>query len=169
MRGSHLDGVMAIENQSFPAPWTRSAFASHLDHPEFAKYLVALLDDKVAGYVGIFFGGGYGQITNLAVDPDHRQQGIGTMLMLAVIDFALKKNISTLSLEVRVSNTAAQELYQKFGFVLIGLRKGYYQETGEDAYAMCLFNLKSEDLLERFRQLKNSGGKSVSADQTDQT
>lgn len=158
MKLSHLDQVMAIEEQSFPTPWARSAFASHLVHPEFAKYLVAVVDDQVVGYTGLFFGGGYGQITNLAVNPAYRRLLIGTRLLLALIDFAMKKDILTLSLEVRVSNEAAQKLYRQFGFVLVGERRGYYQETGEDAYVMCLFNLKSEETQKHLERLRIESG-----------
>lgn len=158
MNEDHLDGVMAIERQSFPAPWTRSAFVGHLEHPEFAKYLVALIDGQVVGYIGLFFGGGHGQITNFAVDPLYRRLKIGSRLLLEILAFCLFRAIDTISLEVRVSNSAALDLYQKFGFVLVGERKGYYQETGEDAYVMCLFNLKDEED-ERFADLKREIGR----------
>lgn len=138
MRVSHIEKVVEIEKKSFPVPWQRSAFVDHLKHPEFAKYIVATLNNIVIGYVGLFFGGDYGQITNLAVDPDYQRQGIGAKMLTTIIRFALSKNISTISLEVRVSNNKAQELYKKFGFNFVGKRKGYYQETGEDAYVMCL-------------------------------
>lgn len=155
MLDKHLDGVMTIEQQSFPAPWTKSAFAGHLDHPEFAKYLVALIDGQVVGYIGLFFGGGHGQITNFAVDPLYRRLKIGSRLLLAMLAFSLIRGVDALSLEVRVSNAAASDLYKKFGFVLVGERKGYYQETGEDAYVMCLFDLKDEERQKRFAALRS--------------
>jgi len=138
MRVSHIEQVVEIEKNSFSAPWSRSAFIDHLNHPEFAKYIVALADNKVIGYIGLFFGGDYGQITNLAVDADYHHLGIGTKLLTMIIRFALVKKLTTISLEVRVSNSKAQELYKKMGFNFVGRRQGYYQETGEDAYVMCL-------------------------------
>jgi len=143
MQPQHLNEVMEIENQSFPAPWRKTAFASHLEHPEYARYLVALANQKVVGYVGLFYGGGQGQITNLAVDPKYRQQGVGTRLLLGVIELAKQLKLVNLSLEVRVTNEAAQNLYRKFNFILVGRRKNYYLETGEDAYVMCIFNINS--------------------------
>lgn len=153
MRKKHLDQVIAIERRSFPAPWSKSAFASHLKHPEFAYYLVALADDTVIGYTGLFFGGGHGQITNLAVHPDYRKKGIGAMLLWSLIEFSVAKNVLHLSLEVRVTNVAAQNLYRGFGFEVVGTRKGYYQETGEDAYVMCLYDLQDKEakkIIEQF-------------------
>ena len=154
MRHEHLDGVLAIENQSFPSPWNRTAFASHLQHPEFAKYLIALVEHQVIGYTGLFFGGGQGQITNLAVHPDWRRQGIGTRLLLTLVDYCRVLGLQGVSLEVRVANTDAQTLYERFGFSKVGQRKGYYQETGEDAYVMCIFNLSSEEQTEKLESIQ---------------
>jgi [ribosomal protein S18]-alanine N-acetyltransferase len=148
MRYEHLDGVLAIETRSFPSPWTRAAFAGHLEHPEFAKYLVALNNETVVGYSGLFFGGGQGQLTNLAVHPDWRRQGVGSRLLLEMIDYCLALGLEGLSLEVRTANEEAQQVYEKFGFRKVGVRKGYYQETGEDAFVMCIFDLNDPD----FRQ-----------------
>ncbi len=154
MRHEHLDGVLAIENRSFPSPWNRTAFASHLQHPEFAKYLIALSDRQVIGYTGLFFGGGQGQITNLAVHPDRRRQRIGTRLLLTMIDHCRVLGLQGVSLEVRVANTDAQTLYESFGFSKVGQRKGYYQETGEDAYVMCIFNLGSDEQTEKLQSIR---------------
>lgn len=158
MRPEHLDGVLAIEHKSFPSPWTRTAFASHLQHPEFAKYLVALDRREVVGYTGLFFGGGQGQITNLAVSPMWRRHGIGSRLLLALVDFCRRIDVQGLSLEVRVANTGAQDLYEGFGFSKVGVRKGYYQETGEDAYVMCLFNIKSPEAAAGFDAIRTKMG-----------
>ena len=142
MQKKHLDEVIAIEKQSFPTPWTRSSFESHLEHPEFAYYLVALKDDEVAGYAGLLFGGDHGQITNISVSPKYQRQGVGQRLLKSIIEFSVAKGIVHLSLEVRVDNNVARQLYSKFGFKEVDTRKGYYQETGEDAYVMCLSDLQ---------------------------
>jgi len=145
MRKKHLDKVVDIENKAFPTPWTRSSFESHLEHPEFAYYLVALEEDKVIGYAGLFFGGDHGQITNISVSPKYQRQGVGSRLLRSIIEFSLATGIVHLSLEVRVDNEVAQRLYSNFGFKVMGTRKGYYQETGEDAYVMCLFDLQGKE------------------------
>lgn len=156
MRLSNLDEVLAIERQSFPNPWTRSAFASHLQHPEFARYFVARFGDggKIVGYVGLFFSHEQGQLTNLAVDPSYRRQGIAKRLLLTIFEYAQEIGLYSLTLEVRVSNYGAQELYRKFGFILTGTRKGYYQESGEDALVMCLFNISGPEQQKRLEEIK---------------
>lgn len=158
MRQEHLDGVLAIEHRSFPSPWTRTAFASHLQHPEFAKYLVAVRGDLVVGYTGLFFGGGQGQITNLAAHPDYRHQGIGSRLLLTSIDYCVALGLQGISLEVRVSNEDAQTMYERFGFAKVGRRKGYYQETGEDAYVMCIFNLNNHEEVAKLDSIRRDLG-----------
>ena len=140
MCSDDLDAVLAIELASFPTPWSRSAFLSHLQHPEFAYYIVALMDEEVVGYSGLFFGGGYGQITNVAVRTDYRRQGVASRLLLQMLSHAVDIGMTALSLEVRASNESAQRLYERFGFRSVGVRKNYYVEIGEDAYVMCLFN-----------------------------
>ena len=155
MRHDNLDGVLAIEHQAFPSPWTRTAFASHLQHPEFAKYLEALRGIQVVGYTGLFFGGGQGQITNLATHPDYRHQGIGSRLLLSMIDYCGLLGLQGISLEVRVTNEDAQTLYERFGFVKVGRRKGYYQETGEDAFVMCIFNLKNHEEVAKLNTIRH--------------
>ena len=145
MRKEHLYRVVEIENEAFPTPWTRSSFESHLEHPEFAYYLVALEEDKVIGYSGLFFGGDHGQITNISVSPKSQRQGVGSRLLRSIIEFSLSTGIAHLSLEVRVNNEVAQRLYSNFGFKVVGTRKVYYRETGEDAYVMCLFDLQGKE------------------------
>lgn len=140
MRSGDLDAVVDIEKQSFPTPWNKSAFEGHLQHPEFAYYVVAVMDEVVVGYCGLFFGGGYGQITNVAVHVDCRRQGVASRLLLQLLSHAVDIGLTTISLEVRVSNVSAQRLYERFGFRGVGVRKNYYAEIGEDAYVMCLFN-----------------------------
>lgn len=144
-----LDAVLAIEITAFPTPWSKSAFLSHLDHPEFAYYVVALMDEVVVGYSGLFFGGGYGQITNVAVHADYRRQGVASRLLLQMLSHAVDIGLTALSLEVRVSNVSAQRLYERFGFRSVGVRKNYYVEIGEDAYVMCLFNSSGRETRKR--------------------
>ncbi len=136
MRESDLDSVMEIEQASFPTPWSRNAFLSEITENRRACYLVARENGRVAGYVGIWIILDEGHVTNLAVHPDFRRQGIGEQLMLAIMAYARSRGARRITLEVRVSNLVAQNLYRKLGFVSVGTRPGYYHDNGEDAVIM---------------------------------
>lgn len=136
MRQSDLDSVMEIEQASFPAPWSRNAFLSEIYENRRACYLVARENGRVAGYVGIWIILDEGHVTNLAVHPDFRRRGIGEKLMRAIISYAKSRGAKRITLEVRVSNLVAQKLYEKLGFVSVGIRPGYYHDNGEDAVIM---------------------------------
>ena len=154
MRPDHLDAIMDIESRSFPNPWTKAAFVGHLHHPEFARYIVAIVDEEVVGYTGLFYGGGQGQVTNLVVHPEWREYGIGSRLLIETFEFSYRMNLQGLSLEVRVSNDDAQTLYEKLGFTKVGVKKNYYREIGEDAYVMCIFNINDPQIRRKYRARK---------------
>ena len=136
MRRRHLRGVLRIEEQVNPRPWSLSLFLSELRYTESRAYLVARVGTEVVGYAGLMLVVGDGHVTNVGVDPDHRRQGIATRLMLELARRALDEGATALTLEVRVSNTGAQELYRRFGFVPAGVRKNYYADANEDALVM---------------------------------
>lgn len=139
MRGSHIDEVHEIEKRVYPSPWSKSAFTSEVFHNSFAYYYVAVLDGKVVGYAGIWVILDEAHVTNLAVHPEYRRQGIGSMLLEYLLGEARNLGASRMTLEVRVSNTPAQELYLKYGFVPRGIRPNYYID--EDAVIMWLDDL----------------------------
>ncbi|RKY04844.1 ribosomal-protein-alanine N-acetyltransferase [Candidatus Poribacteria bacterium] len=130
-----LAGIMRIERASFSMPWSRWAFLRDL-LSRHAHLFVAKIGDEVVGYVDIWITEEEGHITNLAVSPRHRRKGIGSMLLKHALDYARSKGVKKVWLEVRRSNLAAQRLYAKFGFKAIGVRRGYYTDTGEDALLM---------------------------------
>ena len=133
---SHIDGIMTVENLSFKIPWSRDAFIQEITNNRFAIYLTAKYDGTVAGYAGMWNVCGEGHITNIAVHPEFRNQGIGSSLMRGLINISRENNISRMTLEVRKSNSAAQSLYKKFGFEIAVFRKAYYSDNGEDAIIM---------------------------------
>jgi ribosomal-protein-alanine N-acetyltransferase len=94
------------------------------------------LGETVVGYGGMWFIIDEAHVTNIAVHPDYRQRKIGEMIVQEMIKTAKENGINGMTLEVRVSNTAAINLYKKLGFVDYGIRKGYYADTGEDALIM---------------------------------
>ncbi len=141
----HLDQVLEIENVSFPAPWSKTSFLGEILQNDFALYLVALYDDVVIGYGGMWLILDQAHITNVAVRPDFRGRNIGKALMLEIIQQAILKGAKSMTLEVRPSNIIARGLYQGLGFIDRGRRKGYYEDNNEDAIIMWKDNLQKGD------------------------
>lgn len=131
----HLDRVYYIETHSFAVPWDKASLAAELKN-SVADYLVAVVGDVAVGYIGVWRIVGEGHITNIAIDPQFRGLGIGSLLLKSIIDTMKTKNIFALTLEVRASNYKAQNLYKKFGFKEEGRRPRYYSDNDEDAIIM---------------------------------
>ncbi|WP_436793613.1 ribosomal protein S18-alanine N-acetyltransferase [Actinospongicola halichondriae] len=126
MRRRHLRGVVRIEQAVNPRPWSLNLFASELRYRESRVYLVARSGTDLVGFAGLMLVAGDGHITNVGVDRSHRRKAIATRLVLELARRALAEGAEALTLEVRVSNEAAQGLYRRFGFVPAGVRKAYY-------------------------------------------
>lgn len=146
---SYIDDIVNIERLSFNDPWSRSSFSGELENPA-ARYLVAIIGGKVAGYGGYWKILNEAHITNIAVHPEYRNQGIGSDLLMAMISLALKEGIEAMTLEVRRSNKIAQSIYVKYGFKKVGIRKNYYQDNGEDALIMWKTDMKSDIIYDMY-------------------
>ena len=134
-----LDEVLAIERASFPTPWSRGAFLYELKQNPVARCWVARGSEsapRVVGYLCLWEIPPEIHITNLAVHGLWRRQGIARLLLGAVLEDARRRHLTLAVLEVRPTNTEARSLYEDFGFKVIGRRKGYYFDTGEDALLM---------------------------------
>jgi ribosomal-protein-alanine N-acetyltransferase len=136
-----LDTVLDIEALSFPTPWSRRSFMSELTENIYAHYIVVTDNDRVVGYSGMWVIIDEAHVTNVAIHPDQRGRNIGEFLMRDMIERAKSRGATKMTLEVRVSNSRAQRLYEKLGFVHRGTRKGYYTDSGEDAMVMWLDDL----------------------------
>ena len=136
MRRRHLRGIMIIERQVYPRPWSPSLFVSEMTSGRSRAYLVALESRAVVGYGGLVSYGEEAHVTTIAVDPEHHRRKIGTRLLYELILEAREMGAQAVSLEVRVTNWGAQRMYARFGFRPVGVRKNYYQETNEDAVVM---------------------------------
>ena len=141
MKRRHLNAVLRIEEQVYPRPWSRSLFVSELALRSTRAYVVARVGRDVVGYAGVMMSITDGHVTTIAVDPRWHRYGIGTRLLLALAREALSRSATALTLEVRLSNTGAQTLYRHFGFTPVGVRKGYYADTGEDALVMWAYEV----------------------------
>lgn len=132
-----LNEVMGIERTSFRHPWSSNFFLEELQ-VACARSILAQINDRIVGYVLFWLLPQEIDVHNIAVHPGFRRQGIGQVLLRQVIEQAHRRDSSRVTLEVRVSNVAAQKLYESVGFVSQGLRKGYYSDDGEDALIMAL-------------------------------
>ncbi len=141
MRRRHLRSVVRIEAQVYPRPWTHSLFVSELALRSSRAYFVARVGREIVGYAGLMMSLTDGHVTTIAVDPAWHRRGIGMRLLLALAREGVARGATALTLEVRLSNRGAQELYKRFGFTAVGVRKGYYQDTGEDALVMWAYGV----------------------------
>ncbi|MDZ4906939.1 MULTISPECIES: ribosomal protein S18-alanine N-acetyltransferase [Clostridium] len=143
MTDEDIDGVLNITNLCFSTPWSRSSISGELSNP-LAKYIIAkdIEKNSVIGFVGVWIIVGEADITNIAVHPNYRKLGVGSKLLSSLINICDDLSCSLINLEVRASNISAQNLYKKFSFIENGLRKGYYEDTKEDAILMTYFNNK---------------------------
>ena len=136
MNGDHLDEVAELERICFSVPWSRNMLAEELDNL-LSAFLVALDDnDRVVGYAGLQVVLDEGYITNVAVRPECRRQGVAAKLLQVFLDFARANQLAFLTLEVRASNYDAIALYGSRGFRSMGRRKNYYEHPREDAIIM---------------------------------
>lgn len=133
---SHIDELVEIEKEWSEEAWTKKMFLDELEH-SFAKYFVAIIDDKVVGYVGTWHIINECQIINIAIEKSFRRQNLGDKLMEYAIEYYKQFEAIGMTLEVRKSNLPAITFYKKHGFEVEGERKNFYA-NGEDAYIMWL-------------------------------
>lgn len=136
MRRADLDEVLAIERASFSMPWSRGAFLYEMEQNRVARCAVVREDGRVVGYICVWEVGDELHVTNIAVHPAVRRRGIGRTLLGRVMEEGRERGVRVVVLEVRPSNAEALALYESFGFKVIGRRRGYYYDTGEDALVM---------------------------------
>jgi ribosomal-protein-alanine N-acetyltransferase len=134
-----VEAAHAVETELFPDAWSAETFWSELAHvPESRHYLVAEDDGAVVGYAGLAVVGHQADVQTLAVAPAAQGQGLGRLLLGALLDEARRREATEVLLEVRADNEAAQALYRRAGFERIGVRRGYYQPGGTDALVLRL-------------------------------
>lgn len=135
MQEKDLDEVVAIEQEIFSQPWTKQGFLDALKNKD-TLYLVAKKNNVVSGYLGLWQSFEEADITNVAVKPECRRQGVAGRLLDETKRLAALRGITALTLEVRVSNEPAIRLYEKHGFRSLGVRPGFYEKPKEDAMIM---------------------------------
>ena len=135
LQPTDAEQMAEIEKQCFAMPWSREDFWAEALNDN-ATYIIGLMDNKIVAYAGAWISFEEAQITNVAVHPDFRRQGIGTKLFKRLIEEVKTKGVTAITLEVRPSNNAALHLYEKFGLKSVGRRKHYYIDNDEDALIM---------------------------------
>lgn len=137
MTEADIDRIMAIERDSFPAPWSRAAYTNELKNPS-AIYIVMRLDSEIVAFAGVWVVAEEAHVTTIAVDREHRRKGLGGRIFAELIQRAAEKGAERITLEVRPSNHAALEMYRRFGLYPAGVRRCYYADNGEDAWVLWL-------------------------------
>jgi len=151
MTGDDLPTVLTLEASVYPEPWSEAVFREEIARHD-RVYLVAEEGGAVVGYAGLLLVEHDAHVTTVAVDPRARGRRLGTRLMLALADAALAAGAAHLTLEVRVSNTAARRLYERFGFESVGRRKDYYRT--EDALVMWATDIDTPEYRERLDEIR---------------
>lgn len=140
MTEKDVSAVVQIEDACFSMPWSVQSFQDSISRKDTLFLVCEQMDAEgithIAGYIGMYQSFEEGSITNVAVLPECRKQGIGQKLVSAAKNEAGKAGIETIFLEVRVSNQPAIALYEKMGFEKLGVRKRFYEHPTEDAYIM---------------------------------
>jgi len=153
MRRKHVREVIAIENEIFPRPWTPGLYLSELAYGPTRKYYVAIVDGAVVGYTGCMIVDEEAHVTTVGVAPAWHRHRVGTRLLHRLVSDAREAGVNGLTLEVRMTNLGAQELYRRFGFAPAGIRKNYYAEVNEDGLVMWAHDVASADYGERLEAI----------------
>jgi ribosomal-protein-alanine N-acetyltransferase len=155
MSTNDIAAVTRIERASFSTVWPSDAFFNELNTNKLAHYFVGRIGDRIVAYGGIWVILEDSHVTTLAVDPAYRGRRLGEVMLLRLIDEALERGAAWMTLEVRESNTVAQQLYRKYGFTTVTMRRGYYSDDNESALVMWAGNLKSELYRNRLHVLRS--------------
>ncbi len=137
MAAADIAAIVILEEKIFACPWSEQAFIEELGN-QLAHYYLLIVEDEIVAYLGYWQILDEAHITNIAVAPEQRRKGYASYLLTSVLEMMKKENLQSITLEVRASNVAAQNLYSQFGFQFAGKRKGYYADNKEDAYIMWL-------------------------------
>jgi len=158
MTDADVKEVLRIEQQSFSTQWPSNAFYQELHDNKLAHYFVGRVGGKVVAYGGIWVILEDSHVTTIAVHPGYRGRKYGEIMLLRLLDEAMERGASWMTLEVRESNTVAQSLYRKYGFTTVSTRKGYYSDNNENALVMWAGNLKSAIYKNRLHALRSALG-----------
>lgn len=161
MRRRDIPAIVAIEREIFAEPWSQGLYLSELAQRATRRYYVATAAGNVVGYAGGILVAGEAHVTTIGVAPSWQKRKIGARLLYRFVKDACDWGAESITLEVRISNTPAQRLYEWFGFAPVGVRKNYYVATGEDGLVMHIADANSEEYGERLRAIGRALGEIV--------
>jgi [ribosomal protein S18]-alanine N-acetyltransferase len=161
MRLEDVPAVNRIERASFPVPWPDYAFRQEIESNRLAHYLVVKAGRETVAYGGMWLMVDEAHVTTFAVLPDWRRRGVGGRLMLDLMSVARQLGARVMTLEVRLSNKPARELYHRFGFRPVGVRPRYYSDNGEDALIMTTGALTTPEMTARYAELVQRYGETA--------
>jgi ribosomal-protein-alanine N-acetyltransferase len=151
MLRSDVPDVMKLEKRVCSLPWNANAYITEIGNPS-AKYLIAKQDNgALVGYGGVWVVMDEMHITTLAVDPTHRGAKVGERLLIELIFAGIERGAARATLEVREGNTAARNLYRKYGYADVAMRKRYYSDNGENAMIMWAEEINSKAFMDMMR------------------
>ncbi len=150
-----LDSLMEIESTAYGEHhWSRDSFVNELNNKVAKYYAVKNKDSELIAYMGVWNIVDEAHITTIAVREDYRRMHVGEALIAKMLEDCYNNYVKYITLEVRVGNIPAIKLYEKFGFKSLGVRKGYYQDNGEDALIMWTENIFHDNFKEAFNNIK---------------
>jgi len=151
-----IGDVLRVEAQCFSTTWPRNAFLNELTENKLAHYFIGRAEEATVAYGGLWVILEDAHITTVAVDPAYQGKGYGERMLVWLLDEAINRGASWITLEVRESNQTAQNLYKKYGFAVVNTRRGYYSDNDENALVMWAGNLKGMIYRNRLASLKES-------------
>ncbi len=163
MTPEDIDSVIKIEESAYgDHHWSKDSFLNEINNELAKYYTLHTPDNQLAGYAGCWHILEEAHITTIAIAPDFRRKNYGQCLLKKIIDDCYQEEIKYITLEVRVSNTPAINLYTKYGFSSFGTRKGYYQNNNEDALIMWTKNIFFDEFKNNYEKIiENLQGKII--------
>ncbi|HEY3298204.1 MAG TPA: ribosomal protein S18-alanine N-acetyltransferase [Armatimonadota bacterium] len=157
MQLEDVEAVAQLDKLCFATPWSVSAYITEV-HNHSGYYIVAKTDGKIIGFAGEWLIMDEAHITTIGVDPEFRGKRIGERLLVSLLSEAMSRGARRATLEVRRSNQVAQNLYNKYGFHTVSIRRGYYTDNSEDAMVMWTDDMRDPMYLDVFNANKESLG-----------
>ena len=156
MNQDDIDEVMLLERATFTMPWDERIFRKIIRRRDDSIFLVARVDRLLVGYSGASMIGGEVHVTNMATAQTWRGRGVATAMLMRCVEISLGRGARWMTLEVRESNREAREFYGKFGFGDLGLRMGYYEDTGEHAVIMATGDITTDQYTATLDRIQRS-------------